>query len=960
MASRTVIRLRRVFLILLGLALAAAAQYAWRFVRHEPTRLALARRVLDATTGAEAPVFLLEGLRWPTLRELSADTLHLYNAEGAWLEARGITARLALRPLIGRTVYINALQVRSVAVAELPDPVDSPRRERARSPWRYILPAVHADAVRIEAAVSGVPVEAAGVEASVFAAASSGRVSVHAHEVSAFGEDGALRGELAWKEGAVAVTNLLVTTRAGVVTGAVQVGEGQTVVRLFTAGLDATPLAERFGDPARARLDASATITHRAGDTRIAWQVTAHEATRGAIVIPTLQTTGLVQRTNAAWRLHDACIDAPVINAGATAWRDATVRIRHDAQRLVADLAATATVPFESSVQARVGFSASEGTTTITLDHATAFLHGADLTLTQPATVRWSGRRWSLDTLALRWGDATLTTRAAWNGELNWSGQVHDVPVGALRIHDGWGGRAKLSWHLRDYPTHANGQLTLQVEEAATGIERIDPLFPEAVRATVRIRPDRLLLEAQSHGATNLSVLAHASAAGAWRLGDPWFARDGDVRGSVLLHAQLAPVLEPYLADWQQVRGQLKASLGLSGDPRAPAITGHVVIADGFIEDVVRGATVRDLAVHATIASRDHLHWTASARDDGRGEASLAGSAVRNEDGAMVLHAEASVARFILGRLLSTDLPINGRLELHGTGAVARLTGRLTTEPITVRLPRQLPPSIRTMRVVERGRDTQPVAEAPERTRREFPVRIATDIQLSAHEGIRVNGRQLRTEWRGRGSISGVIPDLRLGGSINLQRGSFMFLGRRFQVLRGDIIIPSGARTATPTVFITAETRASGATITLNIEGSADEPQLTLSSSPPLERNEIVSRLLFGKPGDAVSPFQIAYLAYALDLLEGGGPLLQQIDRGERTLGLDQLDIKQSEEESGLQAVIFGKRLLDRVYFEGEIGLEKEPDVFAVEAELTPTLILRTETSPRIREGISIQWRRDY
>lgn len=957
MPSRTVIRIRRILLVLAALALAALGLYAWRFVRHEPTRLALVHRFLATDPSAATPRFSIDGLRWPSLHRIAADRVWLHDPDGTWLEARGVSAHVALRPLLRRTVRINELHLQAVTMNNLPASAE-PREDRPPSPWRYVLPVVRADRLHTDAKATGIELVASGIEAAVDASGSHGHLRLAARELTALDEEVGIRAEIAWADRTVSVTNLALTTRAGSLTGSVHTAEGRTEVAVSGAALDLAPLAERFSDPTRGRLDASVLLTINPENLRITWNATASDLERGAVRIPALQGTGDLQRTNATWIVHDGRLAADSITLGTTTLRTTTALLRHADNRLLIDATTAATTPLAFNLSARAGVSATGNTTSITLEYATGHVHGADAVLTRPATLRLAGNRWSLDTLALQWRDATLTTKAAWNGELNWSGQLNDLPTGDLPLK-GLRGTAKAAWEIRDFPTHANGQFTLHLEETATGLERIDTWVSGDFKATARIRPDRILVEAHSHGATNLSLLAHASAPGHWSIGSPWFNRTGDARGSALIHAELKPLLEPYLAEWQQVSGQLKASIGLSGDPAAPAITGNLVIAHGFFEDVVRGTSVRDLSAMATIASRDHIHWTVTARDDARGHATLDGAAIRNADGELVLDAQAVISQFILGRMLGNDLPINGQLTLHGTGDVARLDGQLAVAPITMRLPRQLPPSIRTMRVVERGVEA-PSSTNPERPRRAFPLRIITDIKLSTPETVRVNGRQLRSEWRGRGWISGEIPDLRLGGSITLQRGSFMFLGRRFQVLRGEIIIPSGARTTTPTVFITAETRASGATITLNVTGSADDPQLTLSSTPPLERNEIVARLLFGKSGDAVSPFQIAFLAHALDVLDGGGPLLQQIDRGERTLGLDQLDIKQSEESSGLQAVVFGKRLLDRLYFEGEIGLEREPDVFAVEAELTPTLILRTETSPRIREGISIQWRRDY
>ena len=946
------------------LTMVAVCFTAWLLVRTEEARLNLAGRMLPLVQDQTAPVFELTGLRWPALRHLQASSVRLMDTNGVWLELRGVDAHVGLRGLINHRVVLSSLSAEEGNMARTPTSRDTKTDpQKTPSRWRYELDDIRIDRMVLNEAVMRLPLQASIGAAVTYDATSGGDVTFTAAPLLVYSQSVELVSAVRWNRDAVVVTQFVARTEGGTIEGAAsyRFQERNASVRAHTDAMDLGWASGLAGQAAEGSVRASADLVYSNSVVDVTWTASSDELSRSNITARGVESTGHYAWTNHRHHLDESVWSIADLTLGQQSITSMTARIRTENDHLLIQLGAAISKPIGARVATDVELSRTGSTYTVVVPRFDGTAAGTPFRLTGPTTIRYGSNRWSAVINQVEWNDASLKVTAQKNHHLDVQGYIKGLNL-AL-IPERYRGPVErgvfnANWNVGGWPSQTEGSVQWQINELTSISHPLSHLFPADLRGELELRPDHLRLAAQTHGATNVSVLINANAPCRWLDTNPWLTFDNESRAMVVVHATLESLAAPYLPDWQHARGELKAAFGVFGSWSDPAITGNLVVANGFFEDVIHGATVRDIQLNAGIDSIDAFRWSLTAKDENSGNLYVTGTYQRAETTNYVMRAGASVTNFVFGRIFGTDLPIDGTLTLHGTGTTARLAGSVESPPLSIRLPRQLPPSFRSLRVVDRN-----AVEAVTGTTRSpgaLPISIQTDIRIRATRGVRVNGNQLRSEWQGRGQITGTIPDLRLGGSVNLVRGSFMFLGRRFTVTRGEIIIPSGARPTAPVVFITAETRASGANITLLVEGPTDAPTLTLSSSPPLAKNEIVARLLFGRSGDAVSPFQIAFLAYALDLLEGGGPLLQQLDKGQRTLGLDKIDIKQSEEETGLSAVVFGKRLMDRLYLEGEVGLENEPDVFAVEAELTPNLILRTETSPRIREGISINWRRDY
>jgi translocation and assembly module TamB len=139
--------------------------------------------------------------------------------------------------------------------------------------------------------------------------------------------------------------------------------------------------------------------------------------------------------------------------------------------------------------------------------------------------------------------------------------------------------------------------------------------------------------------------------------------------------------------------------------------------------------------------------------------------------------------------------------------------------------------------------------------------------------------------------------------------------GRRLALDHGT---PTHAGDLIPFVDLTATTTTTDATVSLNVVGRADDPDITFTSTSGLPEEEVLSRLLFNRSVSGLSPLQAAQLVDAaaqLTGIAGGGGFFSRV---RQATGLDDLDIRQNA--SGGAAVGIAKQVSDNLRLGVEAG----------------------------------------
>jgi translocation and assembly module TamB len=139
---------------------------------------------------------------------------------------------------------------------------------------------------------------------------------------------------------------------------------------------------------------------------------------------------------------------------------------------------------------------------------------------------------------------------------------------------------------------------------------------------------------------------------------------------------------------------------------------------------------------------------------------------------------------------------------------------------------------------------------------------VEVDVALSVNRGTWVRSRDANVEIYTDGPLNVAVSGdaLTLTGAVDVSRGEYTYLSRRFQITRGSALF-IGSPDLNPTVQATAEYQVKQPTSTTNIRvivaGTLEQPRISLESDaqPPLSQSDLLSYLAFGESSGSLLQF---------------------------------------------------------------------------------------------------------
>jgi translocation and assembly module TamB len=433
-------------------------------------------------------------------------------------------------------------------------------------------------------------------------------------------------------------------------------------------------------------------------------------------------------------------------------------------------------------------------------------------------------------------------------------------------------------------------------------------------------------------------------------------APDAALSGSITGRLDLASLVQPLLAAGaQRVTGIANLNLRLEGSLAAPRLGGDASIANGSFRDLQHGVTLNEITAAITADDRRFNLTRFAARTAGGG--SLGGSGMIDLGKPRLpyeVRLNANAARPVNSDLGNATL--DGALTLAGEAlGDSRLSGKLLVRRAELRIPDRLPPSIRTLPGVrERGQRPPGVAPLAPPSRGNAPEAklppIALDLTIEAPRAIFLRGRGLDAELGGEIRMGGTLAAPMLEGGFMLRRGTLVVLDRRLDLNRANISFDAGG--IMPNLDVLATSRAEEVEVNVAVEGPARDPKISFTSNPELPADEVLARLLFGRRGGELSPFQMLQLAEALAgatgrPLPGPGGLMERI---RRTLALDRLSIgqeKEGEQRAGQEpgaTLESGRYVADGVFVGVKQSADGGPPRVGVQIDVMPRVRLEAES----------------
>lgn len=494
----------------------------------------------------------------------------------------------------------------------------------------------------------------------------------------------------------------------------------------------------------------------------------------------------------------------------------------------------------------------------------------------------------------------------------------------------------------------AGSQIDLAAKLANLGI--LLPEFPGAVTVSGMAIDEkqgfRLNLRVQGPGQINTAVVGLV-------------AKNGTADLAIKGTGQAA--LANAFIDPRAVSGALGFDLRLNGPIRPSSLMGQVTLSGGRVSSPDLLFSLQNASVAASLSG-------GQAQITGQAEVSTGGRATISGSFGLVAPNTANLALVLRDVILrdpqlyetraSGNLTING--PLTGGAVIAGQIGLRDTE---LQIPSSGLGGVEAIPDLHHIREPGPVratraragllGDAGDGSGRVDARAYGLDLAISAPNRVFLRGRGLDAELGGtlrlRGTTAAVIPD----GGLSLIRGRLDILGKRLVLseaqlrLEGDFV---------PFIRIAASTQSDGVTSSVLIEGLANDPVVSFTSSPQLPQEEVLSRLLFGRGLETLSAFQAAQLAGAVASLagKGGEGIVAKLRKG---FGLDDLDVQTTND--GTASLRAGKYISRNVYSEIEVDQDGKSQI-QLNLDVTDSVTLRGRASSDGTTGIGIVLEKDY
>ena len=553
--------------------------------------------------------------------------------------------------------------------------------------------------------------------------------------------------------------------------------------------------------------------------------------------------------------------------------------------------------------------------------------------------------------LAIAGGHADIDARLAPDGA---TAKADLAGVGLNSILEDFTGTVSGSLSLQGKGPRLDGSADLSLDGARSRDAPANEALNARVKATLLNQRIHLVAKAANpeglKSALDVDLPAEAAAA-PFRIA---IDRTKPLKGNFTAEGEVRPLWNLVAGGERTLSGQVSVHAALGGTIADPAATGDASLTKGQFRDVGTGLALKDLAVASAF---DHTVVTVSrfSGTDARG-GTLAGEGKVSLDrgGASTFTLTARKFQLIdneIGRASAS-----GQVTLtRDADGKARLAGALTVDRADFAANTPVPTGVVPMDVVELHRPEKEGVERPAgATAGAAPV-FALDVSLRAARGIFLRGKGLEAELSLDAHVGGFISRPELSGVARVVRGSYDFAGQRFEIDdRGTVRLAT-----TPELIrldLTATRDDPTLTAVVRVRGTAAKPEVSLSSTPVLPQDEVLSRVLFGVSAAQLSPGQSAQLVSSLAALNGGGGF-DIIGNLRQFAGLDRLALGGSQ-ASGT-TVSGGKYLTDNVYLELTGGGRTGPSA-QVEWRVRRDLSIVSMVGAQGDARLSVRFRKDY
>ena len=425
-----------------------------------------------------------------------------------------------------------------------------------------------------------------------------------------------------------------------------------------------------------------------------------------------------------------------------------------------------------------------------------------------------------------------------------------------------------------------------------------------------------------------------------------WPHADAVLSGEVLARVADLGIWGAWVPPGWRLGGQLRTVATLSGRFGEPRYVGEVTGSGLAVRNLLEGVNVSDGQISARLDG-DTATIERFTLKGGDGTLSVTGGATLGKAPQARLQIKAERFR-ALGRVDRMAI-VTGQAELNLSKEQARLEGRVKLDEGLFDASRGDAPSLDSDVTVRRAGQVEDTAEdkraaAP---RRNFVLAMEVDLG----EKLRVRGHGLDTGLRGKVRLATPGGRLEVRGTINADEGTYAAYGQKLQLERG--VVAFGGPPDDPRLDILALRPGIDTRVGVSVTGTLQTPRVRLYSEPDMSDTEKLSWLVLGRAPDGLGRNDTALLqraAVALLAGEGEAPT----DTLMKSLGIDELGLRQSDGEVRETVITLGKQLSRRWYLGYERGVNATTGTWQLIYRIAQRFTLRAQSG--LENSLDIIW----
>lgn len=420
------------------------------------------------------------------------------------------------------------------------------------------------------------------------------------------------------------------------------------------------------------------------------------------------------------------------------------------------------------------------------------------------------------------------------------------------------------------------------------------------------------------------------------------------MNGALDIRILAGDVIDQLLPPDYDLSGAMAANITIGGTFKDPIFSGKGALSNGYFSDDGLGVTLKDINMTTLFSNDKIILENLNANDNNQGKLNASGQVSIDNYAIDAVDLSLRLKDF---RLLKSDIAdgvFSADINVLGSPDQYDVKGIIKSDYIDITIPEKHNQSIPKLNIVAK--------EDLENTSNKRS-KIILDLQYIADNRIFVRGWGLDAEFGGKVAVTGNLNNPQFTGQLQSSRGRYEEFGKRFKLAKANLNF-LGTIPPTPSLDITAETRADDIMARVNLTGSIADPKIGFSSTPSLPEDEVLSRILFGRDLSTISPFQAVQLTQTLRRFSGKGGGFDPLAAIRDATGVDDLRVETDEE--GQANIGVGKYLTDKVYLEFEKGAGENSGAANVEIEVTPNITVESEIGQDSESGAGVFWQWDY